>query len=141
MANNLLLLGTMGAVGWLFLNAPPPKPVEQTPESRTTSSSAIPHVSTGGPEIVARQDPVPLVRNGRALQTPPALPAPDETPPAATEPENRERSVVKAAAEQDGYKRVSVIGKASNGAWRVKAYRGATEVLLTVDGTGRVSMQ
>ena len=40
----------------------------------------------------------------------------------------------------DGYKRVSIMGKASNGAWRAKAYRGSTEVLLTVDGTGRVSM-
>jgi hypothetical protein len=34
-----------------------------------------------------------------------------------------------------------VLGKASNGIWRAKAYRGATEVRLTVDGTGRVSME
>lgn len=143
MANNLLLLGTMGAVGWLFLNAPPPRPVERTPEWRATHSpsSTSPHVGAGGPEIVARQDPVPLVRNVRALQAPPVLPAPAEAPPAATEQDNSDRSVAKAAAELDGYKRVSVIGKASNGAWRVKAYRGATEVLLTVDGTGRVSME
>jgi hypothetical protein len=46
----------------------------------------------------------------------------------------------KAVIEVDGYKRVSIMGKASNGAWRAKAYRGSTEVLLTVDGTGRVSM-
>ena len=140
MANNLLLLVAIGAVGWLFLNAPPPKPVERTPEARATSSSAIPYIGAGGPEIVARQDPVPLVRNVRAFQAPPVLPAPDETSPAATEQENSDRSVAKAAAELDGYKRVSVIGKASNGAWRVKAYRGTTEVLLKVDGTGRVSM-
>ena len=143
MANNLLLLGTMGAMGWFFLNVPPPRPVERTPEPRTTysSSSAIPYVGAGGPEIVARQDPVPLVRNVRALQMPPVLPAPDEAPPAATEQESSDRSVAKAAAELDGYKRVSVIGKASNGAWRVKGYRGSTEVLLRVDGTGRVSVE
>jgi hypothetical protein len=51
-----------------------------------------------------------------------------------------DRHAAKAAVELDGYKHVSILGKASNGAWRAKAYRGATEVVLTVDGTGRVSM-
>jgi hypothetical protein len=51
-----------------------------------------------------------------------------------------DRGAAKVAAEQDGYKRVSIVGKASNGAWRAKGFRGTTEVLLTVDGTGRVSM-
>ena len=51
-----------------------------------------------------------------------------------------ERKAAKAAIELDGYKRVSIVGKASNGAaWRAKGYRGTTEVLLTVDGTGSVS--
>jgi hypothetical protein len=36
---------------------------------------------------------------------------------------------------------VSVIGKQGNGTWRAKAYRGQTEVLLTVDGAGRVSLE
>jgi hypothetical protein len=36
---------------------------------------------------------------------------------------------------------VTVLGKASNGTWRAKAYRGTTEVQLTVDGTGRVSLE
>ena len=52
-----------------------------------------------------------------------------------------DKEAAKAAIELDGYKRVSILGKASNGAWRARAYRGATEVLLTVDGTGRVSME
>jgi len=56
------------------------------------------------------------------------------------EQDELDRKVAKAAAEADGYRRVSIVGKASNGAWRAKAYRGTTEVLLTVDGTGRVSM-
>jgi hypothetical protein len=43
--------------------------------------------------------------------------------------------------ELDGYKRVMIMGKASNGAWRAKAYRGTTEVMLRVDGTGRLSTE
>ena len=54
--------------------------------------------------------------------------------------EDLDRSGAKAAIELDGYKRVSVISKASNGAWRAKGYRGTTEVLLTVDGTGRLTL-
>jgi len=54
--------------------------------------------------------------------------------------EDLDRRGAERAIELDGYKRVSIIGKASNGAWRAKAYRGTTEVLLIVDGTGRVSM-
>ena len=46
----------------------------------------------------------------------------------------------RSAVEADGYKRATLVGKASNGSWRAKAYRGTTEVWLTVDGTGRVSL-
>jgi hypothetical protein len=56
------------------------------------------------------------------------------------EEDDLDRRAAKAAAEEDGYKRVSIIGKAGNGAWRAKGFRGTTEILLTVDGTGRVSM-
>jgi hypothetical protein len=49
------------------------------------------------------------------------------------------KRAAKAAVEQDGYKRVSILGKAGNGAWRAKAFRGTTEVLLTVDDAGRVT--
>ena len=55
--------------------------------------------------------------------------------------DDEDRKAAKTAAELDGYKRVSILGKASNGAWRAKGYRGTTEVLLNVDGTGRVSME
>jgi hypothetical protein len=47
----------------------------------------------------------------------------------------------KAAIEADGYKRASILGKGTNGAWRAKAHRGSTEVRLTVDGTGRVTSE
>jgi hypothetical protein len=59
---------------------------------------------------------------------------------ATIEQDDLDRRAAKVAAEMDGYRRVSIIGKAGSGAWRVKAYRGTTEVLLTIDGTGRVSM-
>jgi len=47
----------------------------------------------------------------------------------------------KAAVEADGYKRVTVLGPGPNGTWRVKAYRGDTEVVVTVDGTGTVTLE
>jgi len=51
-----------------------------------------------------------------------------------------DKQAARAAVEADGYKRATLVGKASNGSWRAKAYRGTTEVWLTVDGTGRVSL-
>jgi hypothetical protein len=46
----------------------------------------------------------------------------------------------KAAVEADGYKRVIVLGRGPNGTWRVKGNRGNTEVLLTVDEAGSVTL-
>ena len=51
-----------------------------------------------------------------------------------------DKKAAKAAIEADGYKRANVLGKGADGSWRAKAYRGSTEVQLTVDGTGRVSV-
>ena len=48
---------------------------------------------------------------------------------------------VKAAVEADGYKRVTVLGPGRSGTWRVKAYRGNTEVVVTVEGTGSVTVE
>jgi hypothetical protein len=145
MANNFLILGTLAALGWVFVDGPPPTrdPTAQSPASRVAvaNSSAIPHVLSGQTlPLEARRAPVPLVRNFRA---PPASTSSADAPPAATEQQvqdDLDRKAARAAVELDGYKRVSIVGKASNGAWRAKGYRGATEVLLTVDGTGRVSM-
>jgi hypothetical protein len=52
-----------------------------------------------------------------------------------------EREEAKAAIERDGYKKVMVLGKASNGAWRAKAYRGVAEVFLSVGPDGTVSSE
>jgi hypothetical protein len=51
-----------------------------------------------------------------------------------------EKAAAKAAIEADGYKRVNVVGRSGDGIWRAKAYRGTTMVGLTVDGSGRVSL-
>lgn len=52
-----------------------------------------------------------------------------------------DREEAKAAIERDGYKKVMVLGKASNGAWHAKAYRGVAEVFLTVGSDGTVSSE
>ena len=51
-----------------------------------------------------------------------------------------QQAIAVAVLRREGYNRVSIVGKASNGAWRAKGYRGTTEVLLTRDGKGRVSV-
>lgn len=140
MANNLLLLAALGAVGCVFVIDPPPKD-RSIAQAIHAASSPISYVAAGrGPTVEARQAPVPLVRAVPA--SPASLPAPVPETPARTAPaqDDADGSAAKAAAELDGYKRVRVIGKASNGAWRVKGYIGLTEVAITVDSSGRVSM-
>ena len=50
-----------------------------------------------------------------------------------------ESAAAKAAIEACGYSEVSMLASGTDGTWRAKAYRGAEEVRLTVDGAGRVS--
>lgn len=83
---------------------------------------------------------MPLVRSTKVFAAPAA---PIELPIEAIESQQKQddldKKAAKLAVEMDGYKRVTIVGRTSSGAWRAKAYRGATEVLLVVDGTGRVS--
>lgn len=110
------------------------------------ANSSVPPTAivSRGPTLNVYRDPVPFDLKARL---PASLPASsDELPSRAeaeTQPQAQEeldQSAARAAVEVDGYKRVSIVGRASNGAWRAKGYRGATEVLLTVDSSGRVSM-
>jgi hypothetical protein len=155
MANNFLLLGLSGVVGWIFINGPPSmEPRERAAVSRVTATDpyAFPHVNAAhSPAIEMRREPVPLVRKTRPssffpLPSPssePSVAATAESSVAATEQQAQDeldQRAARTAVEMDGYKRVSILGKAANGAWRAKGFRGTTEVLLTVDGTGRVSM-
>jgi hypothetical protein len=50
-------------------------------------------------------------------------------------------SAAKAAIEADGYKGAKVVRRGDNGIWYAKAMRGASEVSLTVDAGGRVSLE
>ena len=142
MANNFLILGTLAAFGWVFVNGPPPSTEPAARSSASRVAVADPSktaYAAGGPALEARQAPVPLVRN---VRPPPeaslfAAPAVDAQQQAQ---DDLDKKLAKAAVEADGYKRVTVLGKAGNGAWRAKGFRGATEVLLTVNSSGRISM-
>jgi hypothetical protein len=99
-----------------------------------------------GPALEMRQAPVPLIRKG-PVPVQPSAPDVETTlgqvRPSAAEALARNglsSQGAKAAVEADGYKRATVLGREPNGIWRAKGYRGMTEVLLTVDRTGKVSM-
>ena len=80
-------------------------------------------------------EPAPRAPNAAVEPTPEGgaaeLPARDELTGTAA----------KAAVEADGYKRTTVLGPRANGTWRVKGFRGDTEVVLTVDGAGTVTIE
>jgi hypothetical protein len=143
MPNNILILGACGAIGWTIVTAMPLPPEPRQVQSR----SVIAEPSRIGPStasweaLATNRAPVPLVRKAKA-STGPSLPTEEPIEIAeAQKQEELDKKAAKVAVEMDGYKRATIVGKASNGAWRAKAYRGATEVLLIVDGTGSVSME
>lgn len=145
MMNKVLMLGVLAALGWLFVDGPHPStpPLMQSSASRTLAADTS-VTSYAAPDrsvvVEARRAPVPLVRSLRALPVAvnlPDVPMPD---PEAQAQDDFDKGAAKAAIEADGYKRASVLGKGADGSWRAKAYRGSTEVQLTVDGTGRVTL-
>ena len=141
----VVLLG----VGCLLTNSGPAYGADTAPaiKSNATGSSGA---------IGMRRAPVPLVRE---IMTTPRPPVPtvepvSRPPTAAAEPAGGAgaegppardallaEGAAKAAVEADGYKRVTVLGPGPSGTWRVKAYRGNTELVVTVDGTGSVTME
>jgi hypothetical protein len=154
--NNFLALGAFVACGWVASNVVPLEPAARPVASRSTTIAAPATASKpigGRDAIEARRAPVPLVRNTRApilastsidalIASADALTASAEQSAQDEQKtqDDLDRKAAKAAVEADGYKRPALVGKASNGSWRAKAYRGTTEVWLTVDGTGRVSL-
>ena len=148
MANNLFVLVMLWGVVCLLTNSGPAYGADTAPAIKSNATG-----SSGAIEM--RRAPVPLVRE----ITTPWSPAPTVEPasklPAAAakptggagaeEPPARDallaEGAAKAAVEADGYKRVTVLGPRPNGTWRVKAYRGDTEVVVTVDGTGTVTLE
>jgi len=96
---------------------------------------------SAGPDMPVARPPVPYLRQPRPVSSSPVQP---ETPEAAAEDEAEDAldmEAAKAAIERDGYKRVMILDKASNGGWRAKAYRGVAEVFLKVDSHGAVSAE
>ena len=143
MTNNFLNVIVLAALVGTFASAPAPEPLSPSMASRATPSAptVASHAITGSSALEPHQPPIPLVRNVRAsptTATSPQVPVLEAEVPA---PDDSDMTAAKAAIEADGYKGVSVLGKASNGTWRAKAYRGTTEVQLTVDGTGTVSAE
>jgi hypothetical protein len=149
MANNLLVLGMLWGVGFLLTNSGPAHAADTVPEIKSNATG-------GSGAIEMRRAPVPLVREIMTTPRPPVPTAEPASPPptAAAEPTGgtgREEPPVRdapladgaarAAVEADGYKRVTVLGPGRNGTWRVKAYRGNTEVVVTVDSTGSVTLE
>ena len=143
--NKVLMLGVLAVLGWLFVDGPHPSRelLTQSSTSRTVApDTSVTSYAAADRSVIpeARRAPVSLVRNIRALPVAvilPDIPVPD---PEAQAQEDLDKGAAKAAIEADGYKRASVLGKGADGSWRAKAYRGSTEVQLTVDGRGRVTL-
>jgi hypothetical protein len=75
------------------------------------------------------------------------LPQPPTPPSVASRPSATaaissaiDSAAAKAAIEACGYSEVSLLASGTDGTWRAKAYRGATEVQVTVNGAGKVSV-
>jgi hypothetical protein len=94
--------------------------------------------------VDVRQAPVPLLMKARppieqkTIDADAVAPAPEV---AAKTPDATGDSAAKAAIEADGYKGVKQLRQGGNGIWFAKAMRGTTEVSLTVDASGRVSLE
>jgi len=141
MTNNFLALGVLAAMGWTVAAGPVPEQNVRSVAPRATApdSAVASPVVFASSSLEVHQPPVPLVRNVRNAATKVAAPAVTTSESEVKTQDNLDEQAAKAAIEADGYKRVSLLGKGSNGTWRAKAYRGATDVQLTVDGAGRVS--
>jgi len=141
-ASSVLLAAVVGAhiVAPLPDGAPFQGSAKAATASDTTAITSPPigDTSAAKPLVEVRQAPVPLLIRDR----PPAVLAqPVETTMAAVPPvgELEGGNFAKSAIEADGYKAVKNLTAGPDGTWRARALRGKTEVVLTVDRTGRVS--
>jgi hypothetical protein len=149
MANNLLVLVMLGGVGCLLANSESAYAADTAPVIKSNATD-------GSGKLEMRRAPVPLVREIMPTPRPagPAVEPASRPPTAAAEPTGAAgaeeppahdallaEAAAKAAVEADGYKQVTVLGPGPSGTWRVKAHRGGTEVVVTVDGAGSVTTQ
>ena len=119
-----------------------PRSTERSqPPTTTLLSQASTQIARSTVVADATRSPVPVHLSTRRPFVPPAeaagtssLPSAD-TPP----PRNVTELAAKAAIEADGYKGVRALARGPDGTWKASAWRGQTEVLLSVDPTGTVS--
>jgi hypothetical protein len=140
MMNNLLGTIVVAALIGMFLVAPGSQPASPAVAPRATAPepAVVSRSIVASNDLQAHQPPIPLMRGVRPPVTAgsPDLPLTKAEVPSL---DDRDRGAAKAAIEADGYKGVSVLDKGTNGTWRAKAYRGTTEIKVTVDSAGRVS--
>src|SRR5262245_12821518 len=147
MANNFLILGALSGLAWLLVSGLAPSAHSADSASSATSNANRPFGFDAGNASGSRspcaKNPIDTsgarscCRTSYSVAPLAVEPTIGSEPAVPTAPEQLDSKAAKAAVEVDGYKRVTVLGKGPNGAWRAKGLRGATEVLLTVDGTGR----
>jgi hypothetical protein len=116
--------------------------VAKQPDAISVAPAPVPPPVVKKASFEARRAPVPLLMKPRPTIEQPIFDADAVGPevPAKIGGGSGE-SAVKAAIEADGYKRAKVVRQGDNGIWYAKAMRGTTEVSLTVDAGGRVSLE
>jgi hypothetical protein len=119
-------------------------PVVAPQPAAALAAAPVPEPVVKKVSVEVRQAPVPLLMKPRP-------PVEEKTIDAATvaatpevsakTPDATGDSAAKAAIEADGYKGVKALRQGGNGIWFARAMRGTTEVALTVDASGRVSLE
>ena len=138
----------LGAVAAAHLMTPLPDggPLQASAKAatvtETVSSTSRPVVEPATkPLVEVRRAPVPLqIRERPPMVLSPAVENASATAPTGPVPADAESGTfARSAIEADGYKSVRNIVPGPDGRWRARAFRGKTEVMLTVDSEGRVS--
>ena len=153
----LVLALVMSVAGVASAFAPLPQDSSARPPARelampVAAKQPEPTPVAPGPEPVVKkasfeikQAPVPLIMRARPTIETPAFDAdavgPEVPVLAKSADAPADNSAAKAAIEADGYRNAKVVRQGENGIWYAKAMRGTTEVSLTVDATGRVSLE
>jgi hypothetical protein len=104
----------------------PPSPIAANPVERAAA-------------VETRRHPVPLLVASRTSIAPQPV-DPDAALPKDTALGKMAESAAKAAIEADGYRGVRILQRTADGGWRARALRGATEVSLSVNLRGDVSV-
>ena len=136
---NVIVLGILVGTFVVFAPAPESRPVAPRPSAPNVATA--PPIVAVSATLSSQQPPIPLVRSQRALPAAATSPEARTYEPARQPQDDSDKTAAKVAIEADGYKGVTALTKGADGTWRAKAYRGKTEVQLTVDGAGRVSTQ